>query len=1123
LGLLHLHRSSRADRLVEALGDGLALPLDDPVQPEVVCVPTRGVERWIAQRLSHRLGTGDHAGSGGVCANVEFPFPGALVGRAVAAASGVDPDGDPWAPERAVWPMLAIIDGSASDPALAPLHRHLAACAPPGTVRRFGFARHLSDLFDRYGIHRPDLICGWAESAPAPGEGEWQHHLWRELRAAIGLPAPAERLPAALRRIEEGEVALDLPERLAVFGLTRLPQVHLRVLMALSRRREVHLFLLHPSGVLWDRLEAELASAIPAGRVARRAEDPTRLVAHHPLLRSWAPDAREMQLVLSAHGVGGGRHYDVTATAGPPRLLGELQAGIRHDRPPGPARLTLDPADDSLRIHACHGPSRQVEVVRDAVWHLLADDPTLEPRDVIVMCPDIEAYAPLIQAVFGEPRSGAGPGGAVRVRLADRSLLQTNPLLAVSGRLLELAAGRVTATDLLDLAGRPAVARRFRFSADDLGQIRRWVAGTAIHWGLDAEHRRAFGLAGVADGTWALGLDRLALAVAVPGSSETVVGGVTPYPDLPSSQVDLAGRLLELVARVAQAVGSFAGRRTVAEWMESLQGATESLAEADPGQAWQLEQLRTTLSEAAGEAGPARAELDLAEVTGLLAGRLAGRPTRANFRTGDLTFCTLVPMRSVPHRVVAVLGLDEGAFPRHPERDGDDLLLVEPFVGEREARSEDRQLLLDALLAATEHLILTYSGSDLRTNRPRPPSTPLAELIDLVDRLAVAADGAPASATVVVRQPLHAHDPANFTPGGLSRPGPWSFDPVQRTAAEASLSPRPRRPWLVDPLPAAEETDLSVEELVRFVRHPVREFLRQRLSLALASWEDNLADRIPSALDGRMKWAVRDRLLAAVGRGIPLEHAWEAEVGRGHLPPTGLTPSEGLLSPVRELASRAAAYGWGTEPARDHPVRVDLGSGRALTGSVPTLDGCRIVACAASRLASGHRLEAWVRFLALTAARPDRDVLAVTVGRAPTGDGVAVAVLGPVTGDADVRRRWALERLDRLVAMRDAGLRQPLRLFPRTSCAWAQRRHNGSNEEGRLRAATDEWEDRGESKEPEHALVWPSAVHMREFLRAEPPDGDGTLPWPPGATSRFEALARLLWDPILDHERSEKT
>ncbi|HLH45586.1 MAG TPA: exodeoxyribonuclease V subunit gamma [Acidimicrobiales bacterium] len=547
--MLVVHRSERADRLVEALGDLLSAPLPDPVVPEVVAVPTRGVERWLTQRLSHRLGAPPSAG--GVCANLRFPFPGTLVGEATAAACGVDGERDPWRPERAVWPLVEVIDEGASDEVLRPLTEHLRAATPPAAgdqgepVRRFATARHLADLFDHYAIHRPQLVLGWAAGTDGGAAGDpsavWQAHLWRLLRHRLGVPSPAERFASAAELLAAGRAPVDLPGRLSLFGLTRLPASHLQVLEALGTERDVHLFLLHPSGRLW----AAVAAAYPSVRPALpRAEDPTARVAANPLLRSWGRDAREMQLVLAGAGVTASDHRPVDDGPDPaPTLLRRLQDDVRADRsPPGrPAagqpdeRAVLDPGDRSVQVHACHGRSRQVEVVRDAILHLLADDPTLELRDVIVMCPDIETFAPLVHAAFGadDPDADGTDGDGLgmprlRVRLADRSLRQTNPLLGVAAQLLVLAGSRLTASQVLDLASRPPVARRFRLDQDDLTTFERWVEDAGIRWGLDAEHRRPWHLQRVATNTWSSGLDRLLLGLAMSGEGAPVFGHAVP-------------------------------------------------------------------------------------------------------------------------------------------------------------------------------------------------------------------------------------------------------------------------------------------------------------------------------------------------------------------------------------------------------------------------------------------------------------------------------------------------------------------------------------------------------------------------------------------------------------------
>ena len=269
--MLYIHRSERADALVDVLGGLLAEPLGDVMQAEVVAVPSRGIERWLMQRLSDRLGTSTDRADG-VCANIDFPFPGALVGQAMASASGVDPDSDPWRPERSVWPLLEVDDNHLSEPWLAPLAGHLRNAGPPGQLRRFATVRHIADLYDRYSVHRPEMLRSWAsgQNQGTTPESRWQAYLWRQLRERIGTPSPAERLARACDALRMEATLSGLPGRFSLFGLTRLPASFLDVLGALAAQHDVHLFLLHPSPVLWEKL----ADQRPR-RSLRRVDDPT--------------------------------------------------------------------------------------------------------------------------------------------------------------------------------------------------------------------------------------------------------------------------------------------------------------------------------------------------------------------------------------------------------------------------------------------------------------------------------------------------------------------------------------------------------------------------------------------------------------------------------------------------------------------------------------------------------------------------------------------------------------------------------------------------------------------------------------------------------------------------------
>ena len=1140
--MLYVHRSERADLLAEQLAQILRKPLDDPLTPELVAVPTRGVERWLTQRLSHRLGCTDGR-SDGVSANIDFPFPGTLVGRSVAAATGLDPGTDPWSPERAVWPLLGVVDEHLGAPFLEPLAGYLRASSvarEDGALTRFAAVRHVADLYDQYSVHRPGLIRTWAggEYGDVPHRHRWQADLWRQLRSRIGTESPAERLESAALRIAGDPDIVDAPSRISLFGMTRLPASYLLVLKSLAEQRDVHLLLLHPSGALWSSVSAA-SPAPPSG--LRRSDDPTASTPRNPLLRSWGRDAREMQLVLAAHEAVASDHLAVPDEPDG-GLLHLIQSAVRGDRAPeGIAvpptvdrRPLLGEGDRSLQVHSCHGRYRQVEVLRDAVLHLLSADETLQPRDVIVMCPDVEAFAPLVQAVFaGDSTAPFGLSGSpeVRVRLADRSLRQTNPMLGTAGVLLELAESRLTASQVLDLAGQEPVRRRFQFDDDELAVLERWVIEMGTRWGLDREHRQLWKLGSLATNTWESGLDRLLLGVAMAEQDCRMFEGTLPLDDVASTEVDLAGRFAEYVARLAHAIRTLSGRKPIADWVQDLKNATETLACADVHDAWQEDQLRRVLEEVASEAAPVDAadpdsvlpELTVPELRSVLANRLKGRPTRANFRTGDLTVCTLVPMRSVPHRVVCLLGLDDGVFPRHAERDGDDIISADPHVGDRDARSEDRQLLLDALLAATDHLLITYSGRDERTNRIKPPAVPVAELLDTIDQMVRPPEPfGRARDAVVVQHPLQSFDPRNFTPRALGDSGPWSFNRVDLEGARALVGPRrDRLPFIGSQLPDREGSVFPLESLVGFIKSPVEWFLRERLGIYVNGTREEPEDRLPIELSSLEEWGVGDRLLKAVLEGAELEAALNAERARGLLPPHPLAePVLDFVVPVVEqLAQQVRDMPCFESPAGSVEINLRLPSGRIVVGTVPGVRDSTVVSCVYSKLGPKHRLESWVRLLAIASSGTVPSAAAVTLGRSGSRKATSVAVSELRLNGTDVDPvSSAAAMLDRLVDLYERGMREPLPMYCKTSAEWVARYRTGDGSERNAQKAWDGDLFDGESAEEAHLLVLGGRVPFHSIFEALPLPDECGLGWVESEPSRFGRLSRRLWDDLLDHE-----
>jgi exodeoxyribonuclease V gamma subunit len=1125
--VLHVHRSERADALVAMLRDIVADPLEDPMAAEVVSVPTRGIERWLTQRLSAHLGA-TPGRQDGVCANIDFPFPGTIVNGALATAAGTDPDADPWLPQRAVWPLLEVVEAHFDDPWLAPLAQHIRNSETVHESKRFSSIRHVADLFDRYGVHRPEMLQAWAAGAEGDDEAPWQVELWRLLRTRIGQPSPAERLVDACRRLRAEPELLDLPPRLSLFGLTRLPASYLDVLEAMAEGRDVHLFLLHPSPALWERLETEVG---PTSRYLLRSQDPTVSAARHPLLQSWGRDAREMQLVLGSAVPHGERVTEVTRP-GAATLLQRIQDDVRADRTPaGSAGAAVDERpwlaeeDDSIRVHSCHGRGRQVEVLRDAVLHLLEDDPTLEPRDIIVMCPDIETFAPLIQATFGSQGTqipGDDPARTLEIRLADRALRQTNPVMGVLAEVLELSSARITATEVLDLAGRDPVRRRFRFSDDDLYRLEEWVNGAFVRWGFDAAHRSAFQLEGIGANTWQAGLDRILLGVTMAEERQRLFGATLPLDDVDSGDIDLAGRLTEFLERLKAGLDALAGLRPIAQWAATLADICDSLVATAAADAWQRAQLKTMLDELVKEATEEGAASGVAlscdDIRSILSDRLKGRPTRANFRTGHLTVCTLVPMRSIPHRVVCLLGFDDGSFPRHIERDGDDLVAHNQRVGDRDVRSEDRQLLLDAVLAAQDHLVVTYSGRDERSNLPRPPAVPVGELLDVVDHSVRTRTGRARDA-IVVQHPLQPFDARNFERDALVPDRPWSFDSLHLAGARAALAPRrDLPPFLEHPLEASGSSPIGLDQLERFLRHPVRAFLRERLTISLREKARDFEDAIPIDLDALERWQIADRVLQARLAGADLEACLDAERARGALPPGQLADPElsAIIAPLDELV----ALGQHEAPPLSFDVHVDLSDALSIVGTVPGVREDVVHTVTYSRLGPAARLIAWVRLLALSATWPDRPFSARTIARGQsTRSTISVATIRPLGPDAHSRKEAADTHLRALVEVFERGMCEPLPLYLRSSAAWATAIAGGKDPEQAAEGAwASEYNFDKEDKEAEHVLVLGDGLPFRAMVdRAGSPHAD-EAPWDPAEPSRFGLYAGRLWDGLLQYE-----
>ena len=1141
--MLTVHRAERSDTLADALADVLRVPLADPMATEVIAVPARGVERWLTQHLATTLGA-QSGRADGIAANIDFLSPSAVSGAVVDAVRGRPRANggaygrpDPWEPGRMVWQVLAVLDETVDDPALEVLARHIGAAENVTADndlragRRFATARHLADLFDRYGRQRPAMLVEWARAHDTDGTGvpladdmAWQPRFWRSVNDRIDDDHPALLLEDVCTRVRSDPDAVDLPQRLSVFGATRIPEAFRQIVAALATHRDVHIFLPHPSPALWASVEHSGVAAVTpldsrnAGQVPRRADRPIPAITH-PLLAGLSRDVQELQQRIAPvvdEDIHHEAHFGRDDTS--PSLLRRLQLDLRDDT----VHAASAASDRSLEIHACHGAERQVEVMRDRLLHLFADDKTLEPRDVVIMCPDVESFAPLIRGAFGQPGLGH-PAFDLRVRLADRGPRQINPVLDVVASTVELAAGRAAAGDVIDLLGRPAVRSRFAMSDDDLDMVREWLSHSNIRWGLDRGERARFGLSGFRQGTFASGVDRIALGAVAEEADGEWLGTALPLAGVESTEIDLVGRFTEFVDRLETLVDRMSQRASRAAWQRTLIDVVDQLTLAGPGEEWQRAQAVRLITDALDADTSDTGDLLLADIRDLMAGVVAGRPTRANFRTGELTVCTMVPMRSVPHRVVVLLGVDADTFPRAQRTDGDDVLGRDPLVGERNPRDEDRQLFLDAIGAARDALLVFYNGADPVSGSRIPPAVVVSELAESVATLR----GVDDPSEVVINHTLHGFDRLNFIPGAIgSITTPFSFDAELLAGAKALDAEQTPSARLSDAtISAAEPADIELRDLVAFVTNPIEGFVRQRLGARMPDDDRPHADELDIELDALDKWGVGDRFLTRMLAGDDLVSCQAAELRRGNLPPYEFGRRE--LTDISDTVSRVydAVAAVRTQPPVTRDVVVTLGDGRRVHGSISDIVeesplGTTIVTATYSRVRAKQRMTAWLGLLLLAAAGDSGEAeppTALVVGRGGAGS-VAQSML---TAPDDARAV-----LHDLVRLRDLGMRAPLPLPLEPAQEYAVKLRAGVRPEAALESARTSFDGMfGASTDTYLRFVFGSdvttSIAFDEILATPLPAdrrvGELALPGEPGEPL-FTGLARMLWEPLLDHE-----
>ncbi|OEF25873.1 exodeoxyribonuclease V subunit gamma [Vibrio rumoiensis] len=765
-----LYHSNQVDVLKSLLVELIRLnPLENPFEAEQILVQSPGMSQWLKMEMANEFG---------VAANLEFPLPATFIWNVFTDVLSDVPKRSAFNKEAMTWKLMHLLPPLLDTPEFLPLKRYLED--DDDQSKRYQLSEKIADIFDGYLVYRPEWIAAWEAGETVEelkGEHPWQPILWQALydqTVSLG-QSPYHRANLYEHFIDTLDSFVGnlvetthLPKRLFVFGITALPPRYMDALHALGDHIDVHLMFTNPCRYYWgdvrdrkylsklaaqtrqhmswveDHSEYTGDTALLKGTIEQN-EVPEYLQLHtkdaigNSLLASMGKLGRDNLYLLSQLEA---NEIDAFVDIDSQGLLQQIQADILELREHQDDQQSLHTSeykpvieenDTTLQLHICHSPMREVEVLHDRLLAMFDADPTLKPRDIIVMVADINAYSHAIQAVFGN-----APGERfIPFSISDRSVDQENPILQAFMRLLSLPRRRCQASEILELLEVPAVMSRFGMDDKEFERVSLWVQQVGIRWGLDENTSLDLSLPRQQQNTWLFGIERMLLGYAMPeelGLFECGDEIIAAFDEVQGMDAELAGKLAEFVRALQVYRDRLSHTHTFNTWQNYLLELLEDFFVVDLEGEVVLGSIRQCLHQLSEQLKDAaigtNEEFSPKVLEQYLQNHLSNARVSQRFLAGQVNFCTLMPMRSIPFKAVCLLGMNDGLYPRTVAPEGFDLINGRTRAGDRSRRDDDRYLFLEALLSAQQYLYISYVGRSIQDNSEQEPSVLVAELLE---------------------------------------------------------------------------------------------------------------------------------------------------------------------------------------------------------------------------------------------------------------------------------------------------------------------------------------------------------------------------------------------------------
>jgi len=1032
--MLELCRSNRVESLLDVMAEQIRRrPLASPFEAEILVVPSPAMARWTRLELARKQG---------VAAHYDSLQPASFVWQLARRQLGGLPDSDPLERDALTWKIFALLPALLAEPPFKALRHYLRE--DDSGVMCLQLAQRIADVFDRYQYYRPELIQKWDNKAGADAEEGWQALLWRRIKQDLesqGLQHRVAIMQELITRLSaqgQNQDQSNLPERVSIFAVSSLPPLFIQVFLALAQRIEISFYLHSPTDQFWT----DLVSQKQMARLRLEKPDEAELwEVANPLLASWGRQGQSLQDLLLQHDTEM-QEIDVFIPPGTDHILDRLQMDLfelKGGRPEEGREMIT--ADDSVQLHICHSAQRECQVLHDRLLAMLDSGRPgaidgLRPEDILVMVPEISNYAPYIEAAFEQTPGDDRP--FIPWNLSDTTIRDEHPLVQVFFALLDLANSRFSQSDVLSFLDVPEVACQFGLDKQALGRVREWIEQTRVNWGLDGAHKSRLGLPRTEENSWAQAEQRLFGGYAL--DARDLFGNIAPLPGIDSAGGEILGRFWRLLSLLQDYSRRLVKDRSAFGWQKFLGRMLNDFFGDQNDEDGRLQKIRDALADFAEQAGNVKDPLSIELAKHWMDVQLGTESRHGRYFSGGVTFCGMLPMRSLPFKVICLLGMNDSAFPGRSQYTEFDLMRRHWRPGDPRKGDEDRYLFLETMLCARQCLYISYTGRDIRKNSERQPSVLVRELMDYIDqRYCVESVGTESktSTKLSCTHPLQPFSPRNYA--GDRR----SYDPywcrVARSVTTSTLPAVGTAPLLWNDtalsLAADSMQQVTLSQLLRFVRHPVRYFAQTRLQLYLHDEQAGEDDEI-FELDALQVYLLKRRVLEDELNGRELSvRRLAAEGALPHGPAAGAiwAKTTAELSALRE---RIAPF----VPERAEPRLIQLalltseGTKFELSGQIRHFyPGMGVLHATPGRLKGRDILSIWIEHLACRAMEIEDHPASFLHGATESFE--VTAEISPVQ---------ARELLSRFLQHYWAGLQRPLLILPKASYDFVKTEQSGS-------------------------------------------------------------------------------